>query len=356
MLLTFEIRDVEKLESYRLAWTALWRAGRRPWFSQSIDWVAAFVRLQSDRVALRTLFISDDEELLGIVPLVLTTESTRGGPLRTLRYPLFEGFGCCGPIGSQPTFVLLEAMQYLARHADEWDVLDLAGIDVEEVDHGRTKTALHVARIGAEIGPWQTRRVVSLRTPEDAARLASRIDQLPVRSRCFEYVRYRPEGAMHGDDEPRLELFDDCLGVARAGDDGAQSVLVGHALLRGIHETAARNGTLDVNLLYFDDEPAAFVYGYACDDCVTVIDAGMDRRFAAEHVDDALATAMLKDSLARGDRLIDLGTRPAAWLRSWSTGERVIHRAQTARPRGIAAHVLQWGRALRSRFGDTAAF
>jgi hypothetical protein len=159
-------------------------------------------------------------------------------------------------------------------------------------------------------------------------------------------------------------LFDDCLSVARASseseaqacDDGAQSPLVGHALLRGLHETTARNGTLDVNLLYLDDAPAAFAYGYACDDSVTVIDAGIDRRFAAEHVDDALATAMLEDSLARGDRLVDLGARPAAWLRSWSNGVHVIHRAQTARPRGIAAQVLQWGRALRSRFGDTAAF
>lgn len=361
LLRTFEIRDVEKLESYRLAWTSMWRAGRRPWFTQSLDWLAAFVKLQSDRVALRTLFVCDDEEILGIVPLVLTTESTRTGPHRTLRYPLFEGYGCCGPIGSQPTFVLLEAMQYLSRHETEWDVLDLAGINVEEVDHGRTKTALHVARIDAEIGAWQTRSMISLRTAEDSERLAMRIELLPERSRCFEYVRYRPEGAMHGDAEPKFELFDDCLSIARQSDGGpgrgaTEHALLGHALVRELHATTARNGTLDVNLLYLDDAPAAFSYGYACDDEVTVIDAGLDLRFAQEHADDALAAAMLEDSLERGDRVLDLGTKPAAWLRTWSNGTRTIHRAQTARPRGIAAQVLQWGRALKGRFGDAAAF
>lgn len=355
MLRTIEIREVDQLQSYRLPWTSLWRGGRQPWFTQSLDWLAAYVSLQSDRVALRTLLISDDDELLGIVPLVLTTESTRHGPLRSLRYPLLEGIGCCGPIGTQPTFVLLEAMQYLMRHRDDWDVLDLAGIDVDGVDHGRTKTALHVAQIEAEVAAWQTRRIISLRTPEETKAIVARIDQhdrLPQRPASFEYVRYRPEGAMHGDAEPRLELFDDCDTIAAAGDRAAESHLMGNALLRELHEVAAKNGTLDVNLLYVDDAPAAFVYGYVCDDRLTVVDAGMDPRFAAELADQSLLGEMLEDSLARGDRTIDCGPKPVNWLKSWFNETQTIYRAQSVRPTGLIAQTLSWGKALRRRFGE----
>lgn len=354
MLRTIEIREVDQLQSYRLPWTSLWRGGRQPTFTQSLDWLAAYVNLQSDRVALRALLVRDDDELLGIVPLVLMTESTRHGPLRALRYPLLEDLGCCGPIGTQPTFVLLEAMQYLMRHHEEWDVLDLAGIDVEGIDHGRTKTALHVARIEAEVAAWQTRHVVGLRTPEETKRLIARIDQLPQRNTSFEYVRYRPEGAMHGDAEPRLELFDDCDAIAAAGDRAAESHLLGNALLRELHEVAAKNGTLDVNVLYLDDQPAAFVYGYVCDDCVTVVDAGLDPRFAPDHADQALLAEMLEDSLNRGDRLIDCGTNPPRWLKPWCNGTHSLHRAQSTRPSGLVAQTLRWGRALRRRFGDVS--
>lgn len=355
MLRTIEIREVEQLQSYRLPWTALWRSGRQPWFTQSLDWLSAYVSLQSDRVALRALLISDDDELLGIVPLVLTTDSTRHGPLRTLRYPLLHDLGCCGPIGTQPTFVLLEAMQYLMRHRDEWDVIDLAGIDVDGTDHGRTKTALNVARIEAEVAEWQTRETISLRTQDEATRLIARVDQSARHGASFEYVRYRPEGAMHGDADPRLELFDDCEAIAAAGDRATESHLLGNAVLRELHEMAAKTGTLDVNLLYRDGEPAAFVYGYICDDTVTVVDSGVDPRFTAEHAAQALAAEMLDDALARGDRLFDLGPTPAAWLKPWANSMRKIYRAQTARPSGIMAQTLRWGRALRRKFGDPAA-
>lgn len=325
-------------------------------FTQSLDWLTAFVSLQSDRVALRTLLVSDDDELLGIVPLVLATESTRHGPLRTLHYPLLGEIGCCGPIGTQPTFVLLEAMQYLMRHRGEWDVLDLAGIDVDGVDHGRTKTALRVAAIEGDVTAWQTRQVVSLHKFDETTKLSARINQLSRRHANFEYVRYRPEGSMHGDDEPRLELFDDCDTIAAAGDRAAESHLLGNALLRELNEVAAKSGTLDVNVLYRDDQPAAFVYGYFCDDTVTVVDAGLDPRFATEQADEALMADMLEDSLARGDRMLDFGAQPAAWLRSWCNGTQSIHRAQSARPSGLMAQTLRWGRALRRRFGDTATY
>ncbi|MCE9605636.1 MAG: GNAT family N-acetyltransferase [Planctomycetia bacterium] len=356
MLRTFEIRDVEQLESYRLAWTALWRAGSQPWFTQSLDWLAAFVRLQSDRVALRALFICDDDEILGIVPLVLLTESSRFGPFRTLRYPVLAGLGCCGPIGSQPTFVLLEAMQYLMRHPTEWDILDLEGIDVEAVDHGRTKTALHVARIPAEVAAWQTRSTISLAMPEDVARMPARMPSVRLQDPRVEYVRYRPEGVMHGDAEPRLELFDDCLAIARAGDGHADSLLHGHAMMRELHVEAARNGTLDVNLLYVDDAPAAFVYGYVCGGSVTVVDAGFDARYIVDQPGEALAAAMMCDSMRRGDQKLDLGVKPRPWLRAWSNASRTIYRAQSKRPSGVASRALRWGKALRRRFGDAAAF
>lgn len=361
MLRTFEIRDVEQLESYRLAWTSLWRAGRQPWFTQSLDWLSAFVKLQSDRVALRALFISDDDEILGIVPLVSFTESSRFGPFRTLRYPLLSGLGCCGPIGSQPTFVLLEAMQHLMRSPAEWDILDLEGIDVEGVDNGRTKTALHVAGIRAEVTPWQTRSMIKLNGADEVNRIQVRADHVAALDHHMEYVRYRPEGMMHGDADPKVDLFDDCLSIVQNGNGLGESLLHGHAMLSSLHAVAARNGTLDLNLLYLDDKPAAFVYGYLCDDCVTVVDAGIDARFAggrpgAMNAAEVLVAKMLCDSLQRGDRTFDLGAKPRPWLRSWSNAVRTIYHAQSARPSGLAVQAMRWGRALRRKFGDTAAF
>jgi CelD/BcsL family acetyltransferase involved in cellulose biosynthesis len=348
-----EFRSLEALEPYRLAWRNLWRKTRGATPAQTFDWYRAFT-LHGD-VEPRALVVCDDESApIGIVPLVTRREPHRAGATRMLAYPVAADSGFCGPVTTQPTLVMLEAVRHLATSAD-WDALDLAGIDVDRHDHGRTASAFYHAELPVRIASSGRRAIVELdgswndywRSRGDAfVRRLDRAAHALDRRGLVEHVRHRPEGAMCDDDDPRWDLYGDAMLISLGGwesDEATTLCSPGRIdLFRALHAAAARTGTLDLNLLYIEGRPVAFSYNYVVDGVVTVAATGRDPEFADTGVDAVLTRAMLRDSCSLGDREVVLGDLPAA--NPWATRLIDSYRARYERRTPLVRRLLAWGR------------
>ena len=83
-----EINDPEQLADRRLLWNALLPQTPGATFFQSLDWLEVYCRHFAAAQRLRVLVVSADGRPVGILPLVVRTERTRVGRVRTLTYPL----------------------------------------------------------------------------------------------------------------------------------------------------------------------------------------------------------------------------------------------------------------------------
>jgi hypothetical protein len=353
-----ELRSLEALEPYRLAWRNLWRQTRGATPAQTFDWYRA-TALHGD-VEPRALVVCDDQSTpIGIVPLVASRKTRRAGSRTMLQYPLAGDSGFCGPVTAQPTLVLLESFRHLATAAD-WDALDLAGIDVDRNDHGRSASAFYHAELPVRIEPSERRAIVELDgswndylrgRPAHLVRQVDRAENDLARRGVIEHVRYRPEGSMHGDDDPRWDLYGDAMLIALGGwePDSATSLCTPGRidLFRALHAAVARSGTLDLNLLYLDGRPAAFAYSYVVDGVVTVAALGHDPAAADDRVATLLVRAMLRDSCGRGDREVDLGSGLTAG-EAWATRLVDSYRARHERRTPLVKRLLSWGRRAAS--------
>ena len=140
-----EINQIEQLAGERLLWNALWPQTPNASFFQSLDWLEIYWRHFSAGQRLRVLVVRADEQPLGILPLVVRSESTRVGQVRTLTYPLHDWATFYGPIGPNPTATLLAGMHHIHQTRRDWDKLDLRWVDLDGCDRGRTERAMQQA-------------------------------------------------------------------------------------------------------------------------------------------------------------------------------------------------------------------
>jgi len=365
-----EVNCLEQLQQYRLVWASLFQRTRKASFCQTLDWFDAFVHADEANVSPRVLIVTDDDdEPLGILPLVVREERTQLGPMRVLGYPTALDLARCGPVGPMPTVTLLEGLAHVARTPRDWHLLDLRGIDADGSDGRRTTAAMNLAGMRPKVEPWHERNVVALgddwndywQSRDAGGR--GRIEHLKrklARRGTVEYVRHRPRGAMYGDDDPRWDLFTDCLTAARrswqaATPDGVTLTTPAWAgFFREMHEAAARTGALDMNLLYVDGAPAAFAYNYVGGGTLTRIAMGHATGYAEDGVGSVLTAMMLRESHARGDRTIDFGPSNDDWKQFWATDRTKIYRASYCSPRALRPQMLRWGRSLRRQTVGTA--
>ena len=191
-----------------------------------------------------------------------------------------------------------------------------------------------------------------------------------------EHVRHRPAPAAEGDGEPRWDLYDECERLAASSWQGSSTsgTTLTHptvsSFLRDVHETAARAGCLDVNLLTVDGRSAAFVYNYAYRGYVSSLRLGFDPEFRQCGAGTVLMGYLLRDSFERGDRLFDFLPGSLEAKKKWQTSLAKSYRYTYFRPGlgrvlllsmkrrlddWLLSRCLEAGRAAHNRPGRGAA-
>lgn len=351
-----EINDAAQLDGYRLLWKSLLAQTPGATFFHSLDWLQAYWRHFGQRQKLRVLVIQSAGQTVGIVPLVVRTEQTRLGPARMLTYPLDHWGMFYGPIGPQPAAALTAALQYVRSRPRDWDLLSLRFVDRDAADRGRTQRALRfVGWPPIEEADQQAPCICLHGSWSDywAARDGRwRNNVLRSERRLAEqgevvYLRYRPAGIAYGDADPRWDLFDTCVEVARSSwqaNETSGTTLSHTAIepyLHDAHEAAVRAGGLDLNLLMVGGRPAAFAYNYQYAGHVYGLRMGYNPAISRRGAGTVLMRRMIEDAFARGDHTFDLGPGSLECKKPWQTSVETSYRYTYFAAGGARAQALR---------------
>ena len=363
-----EVTCVDELDRYQLLWKALQGQTPGATFFHSVHCLKSFWQHFESEQRLRVLFVHVAGEPIGILPLVQRSRVTRFGSAEVLTYPWAERGICYGPLGPNPAATLVAAMRYLSDRRD-WDLLDLRWIPVE-FDRGRTQLAMDFAGMRGAQMTSKTTSVIDLdgtwhsyiQCRETALQERLQCAPATAESESLSYERYRPGGSMFADDNPRWELFDECLelldrcpqtSINKTNEQADEDPFQRH-----IHRLAARAGSLDMNLLRCNGRLMAMAYGYYQDGILHVMQIKVDPRFSSLDPSTLLLASMVRDSFHRGDRRLDLAAVASNinqfWQTSTVTRERCTYYS-LASPRGQLMRLQRWLRtARRDRIAECA--
>ena len=365
-----EIRGLEDLQGLQNAWDLLLPKTPHASYFQSLSWLVVRCQYGAPPERLRVLVISDGPDLIGLMPLCVKIEKTSVGPMRVLTFPL-DGWGSFyGPIGPDTELILQAALEYLSQGERDFDVADLRGLAAPASSSDCESVAVEdSSRKTARIGQClcsEFQRVAMLDLQGDWASYWQSRKELHSRyrnvERCYRrlqeagavnYVRYRPQGEAAHDADPRWDLYDACEELAsRTWQDGlAEGNTLHHEqvrpFLRDVHLAAVQSGAADLNLLYVDGAPIAFLYGYHYRGYVDLIRVGFDPDWSKLAPGNALWRRAIQDSFERRDRVLDLGPGCLDYKRFWLTRVEASYRLlrYTVSPR---SQLLRTGRYLKS--------
>ena len=247
------------------------------------------------------------------------------------------------------------AISHIRQTTRDWDLFDLRWVDREAYDRGRTYNAMKLAGYDPHERVWKSSAIVdtcgtwddylaerSAKFRKTVRRSLNRIHRLGQ----VRHIRYRPRGAIYGDDDPRWDLYDECVWLAQRSWQGQSATgttlstaSVG-AFFRATHELAAQHGALDLNLLLLDNRPVSFCYNYHFQGHIYGVRTAYDPDCAQASVGQVLKAMQIKDSIWRGDRCIDLGSGYLDAKRAWST--RIVNSFRyTHYPSNVKAQLLR---------------
>ncbi|MFH1269237.1 MAG: GNAT family N-acetyltransferase [Planctomycetota bacterium] len=360
-----EINQIDQLDDYRSEWRSLLGQTQGASFFQSLQWLEVYWRHFGADKKLRTLVVSSDGRLIGILPLMVLKERTKVGRLRTLTYPLHDWGSFYGPIGPDAEAVLTAGLEHIRHTRRDWDIVELRWIDPSATKPQETHRAMESAGFPACQSEWNRTAVVDLDgTWEDylAGRQSKwrnnfrRWQRKLARQGKVSHVRYRPRGQPHGDADPRWDLYDACEAIAARSWQGASQTgtTLSHEsvrpFLRDVHVEAAKAGALDLNLLELNGEPLAFAYNYHHEGSVYGLRVGYDAAQSRNGTGSLLYTHTLQDSFQRGDRIYDLGVGSFEAKRHLLTRVVPILRYSHYHPTAARAQLVRLKRWAEGRF------
>ncbi|MGA2068680.1 MAG: GNAT family N-acetyltransferase [Thermoguttaceae bacterium] len=359
-----EINDPVRLADLRPLWNHLLGETPGATFFQSCDWLECYWRHYGPGQRLRVLVVRDGQRPLGILPLVVRTERTRVGSVRVLTYPLHDWGTFYGPIGPNPAATLLAGLGHVRRTRRDWDVLDLRWVDQDGCDEGQTEWAMRQAGFRPCRQAWdRAGQIDTTGTWEDYwagrdKKFRHNVDR--CRRRLADQgevtlVRHRPSPGLKGDGDPRWDLYDACVAVARRSwqGDATDGTTLSHpgvaGFLRDVHAAAARRGAVDLGLLLVAGRPVAFIYHYHYDGRLYGLRKGFDAEFAHLRPGLVLQYLVLEDGWRRGDRSCDLGVGSHDSKRHWQTAVATSYRFTHFPAAVVRAQLLRLNRWVRRK-------
>lgn len=366
MITVREIHDPAEMAALAAAWSRVWSGTPGATFFQTAEWLETYWRHYGAGQRLKLLVVEQEGRPAGMMPLVVRSETSWLGPVQVLTYPLDFWGSFYAPLGHDAATVLRAAADHLARQARDWDVLDLRWIDADGPDRGQTAATFrdlgwHCQSVPHALVPlvdlsagwqayWSSRKS---RFRGEVTRAGRRLAERGQ----VEFVRYRPLGQAAGECDPRWDLYEACVEVARqshhaAGDHGVGlNHPQGGPLLRELHARAVELGQADVCLLMLDNRPVAFNYNYVTGGYVCGLRRAYDPA-CSEGAGSVIMRRMLEDSAARGDHTVDLGPDYLSTKRYWQSTARPSYRVlyyPRTNPRAQALHLGRWIRQQLAR-------
>lgn len=322
MLHVDEYRDWKSLATLRDAWNALLPQTVGATYFHSYDWLETYWQHFGDKQRLRILAVRRGQEVVGIVPLTILREPSPLGSVRILTYPMAYWGSFYGPIGPEARKTLRAALDHVHRTSRSWDLLDLRFAPPDELDPADSAKVMSEAGFMPQASPTDSTSIIDLPATFDDY-LATRTSKWRMNHRRWtrrlheqgeiRFVRYLPTGEQNSDADPRWDLYDDCESVARQSWQGSSTTgtTITHESVReyfrAAHATACRAGAADLNLLYVNDRPAAFFYGYAYRGNLYGLRIGFDEQISKVGAGNLLYLHVIQDSIARGYHTFDLG-------------------------------------------------
>ena len=221
-------------------------------------------------------------------------------------------------------------------------MVDLRWTADEKGDHNATGLALRNVGWQPHKTVYQSCSIIRIADTDYDSYFAARSKkwrhELRRQSRALErnyevsFLRHRPGGAAYGDDDPRWDIYEDCLRISQQSWQGGSTT--GNTLchdhvrpfLRDCHAVAARLGMLDIAVLKLDDSPVAFQYDYHLHGSVQGLRMGFDREFSKQGVGKVLMNRLIKDSFQRGDKMLDMGIGDFQFKRRFRTDVETSYR------------------------------
>lgn len=219
MALVTAYRSISILDQLHLTWQSLLGQSAEVTPFQTLEWYRYILTRSDLDLMPLVLRVDNGDRTVGLLPLMVRRRATSLGMVRELITPPAPTGSLFRPIGRSMTATLIASLRFLARRLDLWDIAEWDGIDVHELDRGRTRDAYQNANLPIRtIGTaesWRWNRIDQTLKDEHAATARSREELFSNeehRSQGWHFETVITNGRSWGDGDPNWEAFDRLIG------------------------------------------------------------------------------------------------------------------------------------------------
>ncbi len=354
MMTVAELNELDRIDELRQLWAELWAQTPNASFSMRWDWLKTYWLHFFLGQKPKVLVVSLASRPIGIVPLVVKLVPSRFGWVRALTYPADSWAAFFGPVGKCSAATLHAALKHVAETRRDWDMVDFRYVDTEVTDAGRTANAFRSAGLKPVCRQWLFTPQLRLQEREERGWWPQAVPAA-CRERWQEaefllsqigdvrWERWRPSGLVKGETDRRWTLFEYCLTkTVDAGKLTAERA----ALLRDFHPLAVDSGLADVSVLWLNEVPVAWSYGFQQNGRVELVLAtGFGR--TAVPATRALLGRLIQDGVAREDQELLWGPLCSDEGRPWTETGRWSYRYTYFAKSGLNGQALRVGYGLK---------
>ncbi len=351
MITVVEHNQIDAINAIRDDWHKLLAESPRASFLHTPEWLEAYWKFFAADQQLKILVVQENQNIIGIVPLILCPLSTKVGQLQLLT-SLDDWGDYSKPIGADKTTIIQATCEYIKNAPRDWDLFEPRWVDETNLQNGDIYSAVKKGGLTPYVSEWSLAALVDLTGTIDQYWENWTTKQLSEQRRNerrlakrgqIKYLRHRPKPG--GD--PRWDLLEDCQKIAQESwqANSTTGTTLSHDsvqdFMKYIHEVATNIGCLDMNLLYQDNEPIAFSYGYHLHGQVDGLKIGFVRNKKTNGAGRVLIAHIIADSFERKDVTFNMGSGKHDWKQLWQTESAMTYQYSCFSSQSLRSQLLK---------------